>query len=348
MSLETIQASLERLGYKLTSHGNHWRAPALYRNGNNPTALQIYKDTGIWKDFVENTAYLPFASLVEATLKTNDKAIVDSFLSLGASSAIPDQPIKKMESEKIYEAELLDKLFPHYSFYEEKGIDSSILKFLRAGLATHGKLYQRFVFPIFNENFEIHGFSGRDMLNNPKRPKWKHIGRKSSWVYPFYVKGEQGGAGVKDEILKRKSVILVESIGDLLNLHQHGFKNVLVVFGLTLGSKLLSTLVALNLDKIYICLNNDKGNEINRGEQASAKMYLKLLNFFQKEKLFLNLPIENDFGEMNEEDFILWKKRFKSLNFADTKEYIVEITNSLRKQKALPASLLSNLKLLND
>lgn len=286
MSAENIKASLEKLGYDLSSHGNHWRCRALYRGGNNPTALQIYKNSGIWKDFVRNTPYQPFKVLIEATLKTNDPEVVDPFIV--KDSEIPSSSFvasKKIESEKIYPPEILDKLFPHYNFYENKGIDTSILSFLKSGLSTQGKLYQRFCFPVFNSNGEIHGFSGRDMLNNESRPKWKHIGRKSGWVYPLYNPVSNGDIPIRSHILKKDSVILVESIGDLLNLHQHGFKNTLVVFGLSMGSKLLSTLVALNISKIFICLNNDECNEINRGEEASVKMYLKLLGFFNKEKI---------------------------------------------------------------
>ena len=65
-------------------------------------------------------------------------------------------------------------------FYNDKGIDSSILKKLKGGLATKGKMYQRFVFPIYNQHKQIHGFSGRDMATSKDRPKWKHIGRKKS------------------------------------------------------------------------------------------------------------------------------------------------------------------------
>ena len=40
--------------------------------GDNQTAIQIYKDKGIWKDYVEDTPWSPFKRLVEITLGTND------------------------------------------------------------------------------------------------------------------------------------------------------------------------------------------------------------------------------------------------------------------------------------
>jgi len=348
MSSENIRSSLEKLGYELSSHGNHWRCSAVYRNGKNPTALQIYKNTGIWKDFVHNTPYLPFTALVEATLKTNDPEVIKPFIIKDEFSASAPVLSEKIESEKIYSLDILDKLFPHYSFYENKGIDSGILTFLHSGLSTGGKLYQRFSFPIFNKNGSIHGFSGRDMLNSPSRPKWKHVGRTSNWVYPLYMPTDKEENSIRASILKSGSVILVESIGDLLNLHQHGFKNVLVIFGLSMGSKLLSSLVSLGVDKVFICLNNDSGKEINRGEEASVKIYLKLLSFFNKEKLFINLPIKKDFGDMNSEDFSKWSQRFKSLNFPKTREYIIKVAKKIEKDCPLPVYLKSNLRLLNE
>ena len=38
---------LENLGYKLSDHGPYWRTNALYRAGDNTTALQIHKDSGV-------------------------------------------------------------------------------------------------------------------------------------------------------------------------------------------------------------------------------------------------------------------------------------------------------------
>ena len=70
-----IESSLIELGYQLKDFGNHWRANAAYRDGNNPLSLMIYKDTGVWRDFVENKAPMPFKKLVELTLNTNDSRL---------------------------------------------------------------------------------------------------------------------------------------------------------------------------------------------------------------------------------------------------------------------------------
>ena len=73
ISSESFQGILESLGYRLIDCGDHWRSAALYRDGDNPTALKIYRDTGVWMDFVANTGAKPFEALLQETLKDNKK-----------------------------------------------------------------------------------------------------------------------------------------------------------------------------------------------------------------------------------------------------------------------------------
>ena len=54
MSSEDFQGVLESIGYNLIDCGDHWRTQALYRDGDNKTAVKIYKNTGVWMDFVES------------------------------------------------------------------------------------------------------------------------------------------------------------------------------------------------------------------------------------------------------------------------------------------------------
>ena len=61
----------------------------------------------------------------------------------------------------------------------------------------------------------------------------------------------------QNHIKESKKVFLVESIGDMLSLWEAGIKNTLVLFGLNVSSKIKQILIMLNLEKIYICLNND-------------------------------------------------------------------------------------------
>ena len=69
-----LKSSLESLGYQLKDYGNYWRTSAIYRGGDNSTALKIYKNSGVWTDFASNgSKSYPFQRLVELTLDTKDE-----------------------------------------------------------------------------------------------------------------------------------------------------------------------------------------------------------------------------------------------------------------------------------
>lgn len=305
MDQSDIKSSLIELGYSLKDCGSHWRTNALYRGGTNPTALMIYKDTGVWSDFVRNTPSLPFKDLVCATLKTNDKAEVEKFLSTKGYSKTTPKHQPKISSEKIYPTDVLDKLLPHYIFYKKKGVKEQCLIDLHSGLATEGSMYQRFVFPIFNEHSQIHGFSGRDMLDADNRPKWKLVGKKNQWIYPMFVK-KNNEFPFLNYTKESGSVILVESIGDMLALHSCGIYNCVVLFGTAISSKLLCFLMSLGLNRIYISLNNDSHKQRDSGRIGSIKTFIKCLNYFDSSKLIIAPPTLNDFGDMDCDQIDSW------------------------------------------
>ncbi|NDG52389.1 MAG: hypothetical protein EBY39_05105 [Flavobacteriia bacterium] len=343
VSPEKIKESLISLGYKLADRGSYWQTNAVFRNGDNKTAIQIYKNTGVWKDHVQNSSFSPFKRLVEITLGTNDPNQIKQYIDEEDIGSNYNKVTfsEKLEMEEIYEENCLERLLPHYKFYNDKGISTKNLQNLKGGLATTGKLNKRFVFPIYNEYKQIHGFSGRDMMQSSDRPKWKHVGRKKSWVYPLYVNEK-----TRKSIEENKSVIFVESIGDMLNLHEYGYENVLVTFGLDISSKLVCSTLSLNAQKIIISLNNDFSSNENRGLNASIKNYLKLLNYYSPDQILICLPNKKDFGEMTEEDFNLWKNKLLSTEPGKQKSFIIEKINEIHK--SLPKTLLKNKKIIDN
>tara|TARA_Y100000361_G_C11150826_1_gene340930 strand:+ start:1026 stop:2066 length:1041 start_codon:yes stop_codon:yes gene_type:complete len=345
MDQDRIKDCLQRLGFKLSDRGQYWQTNAIFRNGDNKTAIQIYKNTGVWKDHVEGTSFSPLKRLVEITLGTNDISEIKKYMDEDESQIglmyTNNLNKEKIEMEEIYPESCLSKLLPHYKFYNDKGISSEVLKNLKGGFATSGKLNKRFVFPIYNELGQIYGFSGRDMSGYEGRPKWKHIGKKKSWIYPLYSNIE-----TKKSIQESGEVILVESIGDLLSLNQNGYSNVLVTFGLDVSNKLACTIMSLNPSRVIISLNNDRQSKENRGLEASVVNYLRFLNFFEKEKLCICLPTENDFGDMNQEDFKIWSKKLSLIDQKSQTEKILSIVKNI--SKPIPKSLYKNIKILKN
>ena len=154
-----IQATLESVGYKLLDFGNHWRTSALYRGGDNQTSIRIYKNTGVWTDFVQGNKSLPFERLLQLTLNNDQKKLKDIMASLKKSDEFVYTKKETIEMEEIYPEEMLKKLFPNFNFYTKKGFSEETLKFYKTGLAGAGKMYRRMVFPIYNEHQQIIGFS---------------------------------------------------------------------------------------------------------------------------------------------------------------------------------------------
>lgn len=303
---------LESLGYKLVDNGNHWRTSALYRNGDNATALQIYKNTGVWNDYVNDTKSRPFEMLVRLTLEGQPKKLKETLNLIGSNKEHSFEYKTKtlIEMEKIYDKSILDKLFPNYNFYKNKKISEETQKAFHVGLAGNGNMYRRMVFPIYNELSQIIGFSGRKVDDNDFA-KWKHIGKKNNWIYPAYIPNDKT---VDSIITETKQVFLVESIGDAMALYEHGIKNVLVIFGLSVSPAIISYLSSKDLEKLIIAGNNDFGSEINRGVMASIKNYLKLSSYFDLDVLTIKIPPKgsNDLGEAHEKDEDLkeWSTKF--------------------------------------
>ena len=328
----TYKDTLEKLGYNLQDCGNHWRTRAIYRNGKTNTSVIIYKDSGVWRDFGADTQSKPFNALVRETLNTDDPKILSSYLVNSDQTYKPDKK-EKIEMEKIYPESYLDKLLPMKTFYEKRGISGSVQSIFKCGYAGGGKMYRRIVFPIYDLDKNIHGFSGRTILNDDNTPKWKHMGKKTNWVYPHHISS--------NSIDENREVILVESIGDCLALHEAGFKNVLVTFGLDASSKLISYLNTFELDRIIVATNNDKDKEINSGGIASVKAVAKLAQVFDLSIIRLNPPLCNDFGEMLERDtggfdnFRQWHKRKDKWCMSDGKfqNYIIKQINKYEQLK---------------
>lgn len=307
---DMVKQILEELGYKLVDCGNHWRTNAVYRDGDNPTAIQIYKDSGVWTDYVTGKEHKPLKNLIQLTLKGQPDRLKSVLKSLNSE---PDElrehkPATLIQMEKVYDDSILDKLFPNYNFYNNKKISEETQKFFKVGLAGSGNMYRRMVFPIYNEHSQIIGFSGR-RVDDGNYAKWKHIGKKNNWLYPAYIPSVNT---VDSIITEKEEVYLVESIGDAMALYDQGIKNVLVIFGLSVSPAIISYLSGKNLNRVIIAGNNDFDSNVNRGLMASIKNYLKLSSYFDLDALSIKIPPRgfNDIGDAHlaGEDLQNWSK----------------------------------------
>ena len=301
--MNDLKDILHKLGYtNLQDSGAVYRTKPLYRDSGNDTILCIFKDSGYFIDNGREHLKGPLEELVRLTL--NLKTLKEASQWLGSDyqelkKSLKEQ-IKYVDIDKIFDAENLQLITKDHSYWNQRGISNDILNKFSSGLdkgVEGGKLYNRYVFPIFDLNLNIIGFSGRKLEKESKRPKWIHYGSKSKWIYPSFLN--------EGEIKQKKEVILVESIGDMLSLWEAGITNCLVLFGVNLSTPVLFYLLKLKINKIIISLNNDGDSKAGN---TGAQKILKTLNYyFTKNNSKIALPPKNDFNEMTKEEILNWR-----------------------------------------
>jgi hypothetical protein len=312
---------LSDLGYQLQDFGQYYRTKALYRGGDSFNSLKVWKNSGFCIDYAADKKF-PLQELLKHHISDYHK--IKEILG-GQKVSAPVKIEKKIIMPRIYEPECLDRLLPNYSFYEKRGISKNVQRQYKIGYATTGKMYQRMVFPIYDENSQIIGFSGRhiDYKEENNAPKWKHLGDKQTWVYPYNL----GSLPLcREKIDNAAKIMLVESIGDSMVLTEHGLENHLVTFGLGCSPAMQGFLLSKDPEEIVIVGNNDEGPnfDYNRGLVASIKTMMKLSALFPLDKLKIRLPSMNDLGEMHESgvDVAKWSLNHTVLTATQIKEFI--------------------------
>jgi len=293
-----VKEVLESLGYSPKENGSSYQCTPLYRESDSLTVLSVDKNTGLWYDFKEDIGG-KLEKLVKLTLKSSYED-AKKYLS---NKDYKDEPVNEeaeIEYVKKWPKEYLLKLNKNHYYWNKRGVSSSTLSLFEGGVTDNGRMAHRYVFPIFDEGKNIIGFSGRDLIKSDIRPKWKIIGSKKDFNYPFFLN--------KDIIINSEQVILVESIGDMLALWENGIKNTLVVFGLKVHKKILKTLLCCSPKDIIISFNDDSAKSF-AGNNAALKTKTYLENYFDPNLIRVGLPsIGKDFGEMSKEEIDAWKK----------------------------------------
>ena len=253
--------------------------------------LRIYK-TGAFNCIIDNSKQHNYA--ISRYLKSTNSDENPDY------EYIDPEPILKIE--KVYPEDTLKRLLPDYTYWINRGAREDVLRKLEGGLAPEdekSKLSKRFIFPIRNMDNRIVGFTGRLIQENSFAPNWKHIFKSSKSVWPWHVNGK--------DIASTKTVVLVESVGDTLALMSNDVPNVLCLFGLNLNGKIISSLIAADVKKIIISLNNDVNPD--KGQRAAEKIRNKLCAFFQEDHLIIRLPTSGkDWGEATKEEIQQFKQ----------------------------------------
>lgn len=207
-------------------------------------------------------------------------------IGVGGSGVIEDRPIEqpRIECIKTWDIGLLTKLIQDFRYFEGRGISAATQKHFRMGVALTGQMASRIVIPLLNEHkTQIIGFTGR-ALNNEIKPKWRHLGSKSGWLF----------VGDESSIRESRTILITEGPADILALYECGIKNTLCLFGTIISSKQLAFLIRTNPSKIVIGLNNE---ESGIGNKAAFKLKDVLIKYFSEERIVIGLPKTKDFNQ---------------------------------------------------
>lgn len=272
---------LESHGYVLKDCSRGWRMRPLYRDSDNDSVLFVDSHTGIFYDHK-----LKRGGSFESLIKLTTGDLTDEELLKIQNQSIKNQT--RLRRNKIYDFDfkILKKLKKDYNFYSMQGISEKTLETFRSGLADSGDFKNRYVFPIIQEErkeLKIIGFSARDTTYKSKI-KWIHMGDTNSWCYPFFLN--------KENILKKNTIIIVESIGNLIRLWDNGIKNALCSFGCHINYGILKCILSHNIKKVVIAFDNDfpDRNGVRAGLHGAKKSKEKLSKFIEPINIEIRLP----------------------------------------------------------
>lgn len=167
-----------------------------------------------------------------------------------------------------------------------KGIRAETLKKFGAFITTHFGLSDYLSFPI-RQFGRIQFIVARHHSADPKdygeqkyiiRPTGANV---SKILYPI------------DQVIGNKSIILVEGIFDMLNMHQAGYTNTVCIFGVqNFKKEKLKLIDMFNFNTVYVMMDGD-----NPGRQAALKI-AEMLETINVEVKIPKIPEGKDPGSL--------------------------------------------------
>ena len=275
-------------------------------DADNPTAFCYYHDSGRWFCFsngcekeygsdllgliraVKKCSYKEAITLAKSILE--DKADNQEVpLGMIAKKMMIKNPFRMHVEQEVFSDDVLKRLSPAVVFAKQRGLDYGVISKMGAGLATKGAMNGRLVFPIRNLKSQIVGFTARKVNDEQLGPKWIHLPdtfRKN--VNLFNISRAQ------KDIIKHRSVFLVEGPFDVVKLEMAGFYNVVALLGTTLSDEQIGLLAKLGVIEVYVGLDNDEP-----GKEASVRIAGKLEKNLYDQYIVQYQCQEKDWGEMS-------------------------------------------------
>lgn len=266
-------------------------------------------DTGSIKVTKKNTKYDKLYKAYSLSLKYYQNNLNSSFGKLAKDYLLK----RKIDEKIIKEFEIglsLDKRDDLTKLLQAKEYDLVTLN--RIGLSSddHDVYSNRIMFPLYDTNGRVVGFSGRIYKNKDQskyvNTKETEIFKKGELLYHYHI--------AREECRKSSSVIVMEGFMDVIRASTIGIKNTVALMGTALTNEQINLLKRLS-NNIILCLDGD-----DPGQNATLKIGNILLEQGIETKV-IKLPNPDD-----PDTYILnnGKERFiglidSAINFSDYK-----------------------------
>jgi len=263
-----------------------------YKKTNNPSTILIRCTSGLHEDKDPSLSY-NLEKNVFKCWSCEFKGGGSKFLqSIGIVTRVPIETKQRFKIQKLKEKlrnfiERDNLKLPNVKTevdFPFKGISEEVLQDFGTFLTQEMGLQDYICIPVYQFG-RLRFIEGRMRLPSSKKPKYfrRPMGASASQIlFPL------------DKIEATKEVILVEGIFDMLNMWQHGFKNVLCIFGTqNFGPKKVELLDQIGVTKVHLLMDGDSA-----GVRAATSIQ-KLLEINSIEVRNISLSPGKDPGELS-------------------------------------------------
>lgn len=219
----------------------------------------------------------------EDNVNTIKNDVFDKLIKLQSKKVIK-QNISKINRESVR-----SRLQFPATFYIERGFSEKALNEFDIGLCMNPKsqMYQRVVFPVYDENDEFMvGCTGRTVSNNPRKWINQKGFNKSNYLYNY-------GKAI-EHIRRAETIILVEGQGDVIRLWEAGIYNAVGMFGSKISDSQEFLIQKTGVSNIVVMADNDDAGNACAKDIVERLKYL--FNIYT-----VKLP-KNDIGDMSIEE----------------------------------------------
>lgn len=202
---------------------------------------------------------------------------------------LQSKKVVKQNISKINREAVRSRLQFPATFYIERGFSEDALNEFDIGLCMNPKsqMYQRVVFPVYDENDEFMvGCTGRTISNSPRKWINQKGFNKSNYLYNY-------GKAI-EHIRRAETIILVEGQGDVIRLWEAGIYNAVGMFGSKISDSQEFLIQKTGVSNIVIMADNDDAGN------ACAKDIVERLKYLFNIYI-VKLP-KNDIGDMSIEE----------------------------------------------